>query len=452
MAPVSADVLNGIYLLLLYATVGGSAYRWLISRLTPSARKLAAVFLAAQIFVVVVSLFVEPTSAFDERSWELLHEWNIPSTLATTQLAAAGMLSLLLGWLARGKRISHRLYFVALGLAFLFLAVDEFFRVHEPIQDWYKIYTGAGLLMALISAAVWARSPAVARFWLAWMVGGLGLGALGAIVFERINRACDGLAFLQIDGCFHFYVWEESAELLGIWLSLVALLGFFSELRPPPSRNMRRAILSLPLIWLLLLLLNAMLPRLELALIARESAIEFENGVRLRGYNLDDRASDRGMISLRLYFSAEQKRYLWLGYSIHLVDPITGLSVASNDSWVDRQHSIWLLGGDFEQVARQMMDVSIPPDLPRNRAYWILLSLWRPRDDGYVGHSVLSSDHRQLSDTQVALGEIVLQDPASASTLRALATLDNGFALTGAELPESARAGDTLSIHFNLAR
>jgi len=446
--PASADGLNGIYLVLLYTTVGGSAYRWLIPRLTPDARKLAAVFLAAQILVIILSQTIEPTSTFEKRLWDLRLEWNIPSTLATTQLATVGMISFLLGWLARGKLNWHRPYFAAVGLVFLFLAVDEFFKVHEPITDWYKLYAGAGVLMALISAFFWARSPAAARFWLAWMIGGLGIGAMGGIVLERINRACDGLAFLQIDGCFHFFVWEEAAEFLGIWLALVAMLGFFSELRPPPSGNMRRAILSLPLIWLFLLLLNAMLPRAELALLERKSSVEFERGVRLHGYSLDQSDKDRGRFSARIYLSAKQKRILFLGYSLHLVDQITGKSVAGGNDWMNRQHSIWPLGPDYVQVYRQMIDVVIPPDAPVNRALWVVFSLWHPRGEEYEAWTVLSSDHRLLSESQVALGEIVLQDPSSASTDSTVATFDNDFALAGAELPETARVGETLRITF----
>ena len=99
---VSAEALNWIYLLLLYTTVGGMAYRWLMPRLTPNARILAAVFLAAQILVLVISQTIDSPSHFVRGLWELRSEWNAPSTLAFTQLATVGGLTLMLGWLARG--------------------------------------------------------------------------------------------------------------------------------------------------------------------------------------------------------------------------------------------------------------------------------------------------------------------------------------------------------------
>lgn len=446
---VSAAALNGLYLALLYTTVGGGAFRWLFPRLTPKARMLAALLLAAQILVIFIAETIEPQSAYVERLWALLYEWNIPTTLAFTQLATVAGLSILLGWLARGKPVWRRLYLVALGFVFLFLSVDEYFKVHEVIELWYIKYAAAGMMVALVTAIVALRSPRSARLWHACLLGGLAMGALGGIVFERVNRACDGLLFLRFSDCFHFYVWEEAAELVGIWLALVAMLGMFSELRPPPSRRVARFALCLPLIALLMLLVNAALPSIELPLLARKASVVFEDDVRLRGYNLDDRAANQGWISARLYFSAKQKHYLWLGYSIHLVDQAQGNSVASGDSWMDRQHGVWLLGGESEQVYRQTIDVSIPPGVPRNRAYWVLLTLWRPLGEGYASQKILSSDHHALGDTQVALGEIVLQEKSKSATSPALATFDAGFALVKADLPERAKAGETLSLTFS---
>ena len=445
---VSADGLNWIYLVLLYATIGGIAYRWPIPRLTPNAQKLAAVFLIGQILVIFVSQTIETTSSFEARLWDLHREWNIPSTLAFTQLATVGAVSILLGWIARDKSNWQRIYLAALGLLFLFLSVDEYFKVHETIDHWHYKYAAAGIMVALITAIVALRSSAPARKWYACLLIGLAISAMGAILLELVYPPCDSLAFLRFPGCFQLNVWEEAAEFLGIWLTLVAMLGFFSELQPPPSLNMRRVLLSLPLISLLLLLLNATLPSLELPLLARKALVEFEHGVRLRGYRLDDRAANSGWISVRLYLSAKQKDYLWLGYSIHLVDQINGNSVASSDSPVDRQHSIWPLGADYEQVYRQMMNVSIPPGTVYNRAYWVVLTFWRPRGEGYVAQNVRFSDHRLLSDTQVLLGEIVLQDSSSASADSALAIFDIGFALVGADLPDTAKAGEDLGITF----
>ena len=443
---VSDDVLNGLFLILLYSTIGGFAFRWLIPRLSPNAKMLAAVMLATQILVICLSQIVETNSSFEALLWELRHEWNIPSTLAFTQLATVSAVFILVGWLARSKPTSQRIYYVVLGLLFLFLSIDEYFKVHEPIKNWYLIYAAVGGIVALITLAVAARSATSVRIWLACLMSGLAVGAMGAILFELINRSCDTVAFLQVSGCFHFFVWEEASELLGIWVALVAALGLFSEL--PPSRRMHRFLLCLPLLCLLLLFLNAMLPRLEQRLLARAASVEFSNGMRLIAYRFAEGSLHTDRLPVQIYLSSRQEDILYQGFSVHLVDQSTGKSVASNNVWMDRQHGIWLFGPEYEQVYRQMLAVSIPPGTPANHALWVVLTIWTPGGgDEYRLHKVLSSDQRLLSKTQVVLGEIVLQEAEDAAPqAKPLAQFANGFALESVNLPGRARPGGLLDI------
>ena len=59
---------------------------------------------------------------------------------------------------------------------------------------------------------------------------------------------------------------------------------------------------------------------------------------------------------------------------------------------------------------------------------------------------ILASDHRLLSDTQVILDELIIPSPSTSSSADALAVFDNGFTLDAVDLPEYARAGETLAI------
>ena len=61
---------------------------------------------------------------------------------------------------------------------------------------------------------------------------------------------------------------------------------------------------------------------------------------------------------------------------------------------------------------------------------------------------VLASDLNLLSETQVVLGELVL--PADSPTPESvpLAQFDTGFTLDAVDMPEIARAGETLTIPF----
>ena len=87
---VSSGTLLRVFLLVLYCTVGLIYFRTILPRLTPISKRLASVFLAAQIFVIVVSLEVQPASRFEEWLWHLDFERNIPTTLAATQLTLVG--------------------------------------------------------------------------------------------------------------------------------------------------------------------------------------------------------------------------------------------------------------------------------------------------------------------------------------------------------------------------
>ena len=95
-----------------------------------------------------------------------------------------------------------------------------------------------------------------------------------------------------------------------------------------------------------------------------------------------------------------------------------------------------------------MIDVEIPPQTPVNRAYWVILSLWRKNGGDYVPRMVRASDLELLSETQVLLGELVIPtEPDNLPTVP-LAEFDNGFALEAVDLPDRAQPGETLNINF----
>ena len=64
---ISTGALIRVFLILLYAPIGILVYWRLFPRLSLTAKRLASVFLAAQIFVIVVSLEVQPASSWFER-------------------------------------------------------------------------------------------------------------------------------------------------------------------------------------------------------------------------------------------------------------------------------------------------------------------------------------------------------------------------------------------------
>ena len=404
---VSPKILIYIFLFLLYVPIVLTSYWKLIPRLSLTAKRIASAFLAAQILVIAVALEIRPASLYERQLWHLDTEWNIPSTLASTQLALGGSIALITAWFAKAQPARQRLYLVAIGLVFLYLARDEYFHVHEDIHNWKRYYAAGGVLVAAATAIVAARAPQRTWIWHLCLLTGLAISAAGAIGVELMpRRACGTLGFLGLDRCLYFFWFEETLEFLGIWVTLLAILGQFSDTAPPP--RIWRLLYTLPAIWIFLLFLNSLVPRLELQHLAQPAAIQFETGIHLHGYRID---SGEEAVHIRLYASARQLDYLGVRYSIHLVDQVSGESVASLDTWPRYQHSFWLLGPNYMPIYRHRREVKIPPQAPTNRALWIALTFWRREDREWVRQEVLASNHQLLDNTQVILGELAL--PAS---------------------------------------
>ena len=198
-------------------------------------------------------------------------------------------------------------------------------------------------------------------------------------------KACGGLGFFRFKGCLLFFYMEETLEFLGIWLVLVAMLGHFSDAVRTPSKRVRRFLYALPAMWICFLVLASMAPRLELRFLAQPASVRFESNVQLHGYRIDDAL-------VQLFASSKLEDYIGLGYSIHLVDQVSGTSVASVNQLASSQQTIWFFGPDYRPISREWLDVEVQPQSPANRALWMVLTLWRKKKDKYVRQVILESD------------------------------------------------------------
>ena len=441
---VSNEKLIFAFLFALYVPVGLISYWRLIPHLAAPYARLASVMLAAQIIVIVLSIGLRPASKFEIWLWSLDQEWNIPSTLASTQLALVAGVALLTGWLAKARSAPQGLYLGGIGLLFLFLAWDEYVSFHEGIANWEGYYAALGAVVAVATAIVARRSPRRARIWHLCLLTGLAMSATGGILLNGQGPICDRLGFLPLYGCLWPHNYEESLEFLGVWLVLLAVLGHLSLAVPVPKLRLWRTLYALPALWILLLVHNAFIPRLELWLLAEPASVQFESGLRLNGYRIDNK---EGAFVLRLYPSAKRRDYVGKGFSVHLVDQVSGDSVASRDRHVSRQASLLSAPG-YSHVYRQWMELEIPPGTATNRALSLVLTLWRDINGEFLRQRVLSSDLKLLGDAQVLLGELVLPANSSAPATPPLAQFKNGFSLGAVDLPPSARPGENLVIPF----
>ncbi len=441
---VSPATLNTFFGLALYTPACLFVFHLLFPRLTADAKGLALLTLVAQVVVIVVSLEARPNSAIEEWIWDIDKEWNIPSAIASTLVALIGFAALLTSWASQAVPKWRWLWLAAIGLVFLILGLEEFLDTKYSNLDWPLYYAAVGIVLAGATVAVAARSSRQQRLWYICLICGLALMAIGVFLIDELPLNCSAFAFLKMDGCLNYQTAEEVFELLGSWLALVAMLGLLSEALPNPKPFYRWCLFGFPALWLLLMALVSPISSFEFSLQAQPAAVEFETGARLYGYEAD---RNGGPIAGYFYFS-ENMIAAETGYSVHLVDQVSGASVASQNRWASRELAFFLSGKSYLRVYYQFLRVLIPPDAPANRALWVVLTLWRKDGESFAPIKILSSDQRQLSDTQVVLGELVLRAESESGPTDTVAIFDKAFQLRAVDLPERANAGDVLPITF----
>ena len=292
---IAAEALIRIFVILLYVPVCLFSCWRLFPRLSPTAKRLALGMLLAQVFVIVVALVIRPESEYEEWLWHLNHDWNIPSTVASTQLALVGGVALLSAWLAGARSAWQRLYLVGIGLVFLFMARDEYVAFHEHIRGWERFYAAVGAVVVATTAVVAARSPRRTWIWYVCLLTGLAMTAIGGILVEQLRPQlqgpiCGSLGIFRLDGCLLTFEYEEALEFAGIWLVLVAMLGQFSDATRWPRRRVHSLLYLLPVIWILLLIND---PFTHRQFLVQPDSVKFESGVQLHDHHID---SENGTI------------------------------------------------------------------------------------------------------------------------------------------------------------
>ena len=287
------------------------------------------------------------------------------------------------------------------------------------VGQWEIYYIALGSVVVAATTIVAARSPRRTRIWYICLLFGLAVATAGAFGIEelRYEGICHSLGLVSGRGCQSYHI-EESLEFLGIWPTLLAVLGQFSDVTPRRLRRRFRLIVYLmPAIAFVLLLLSTSnilrhLPRtlsthliqFEYQFLAQPISVEFESDVRLLAFRTDQEADT---FTLWLYASTSSwNAYSGLGYSVHLVDPVTGESVAGKDEFASRKNQ-WQPARDL-WLYKEQITVHVPAQSPAMHALRIVLSAWREEDGTFVPQRILSTDHQLLRETQVVLGQLVL--------------------------------------------
>ncbi len=442
---VSVATLNLLFFLLSYLPVGLICYRQLFPLLSPTCRRISGLMLVAQVLVIFLSIQLQPSSAYAEWLWRLEGEWNIPSVPQSTQYALVGAISLLIAFLVREKPAWQRLYLLGMGLVFLYLGHVEYFAVKWCTLGWKNCSALLGASVVLSTLVVAVRSSWRARLWHICFLVGLSLIGTGGLVFDNLPKLCGKIGFFYIDGCLNpSKAPDEIMELLGGWLALIAMLGLLSNAMPTLQPRVRRVLYVFPLMWITLLIVASPVHSLSLHPSIQPTSVQFETGIHFHGFV----KGSTGLPSVGFMFVPDHAMKLKLGYSIHLIDQVSGLSIASWNDRVDQEEVSNVRHDGYLHFYEHGMSIEFPPGAPVNRALWVVLTHWREHDGDFVRQQVLASDLQLLDERQVLLGELVLPELKHAPATDLLAEFDDGFILHTVDMPENARSGVTLPITF----
>lgn len=401
---VSAAAIDRVFVVLLAAPICIFAYWRMIPRLSPAFGVLASAALFVQALSLGMALGLLPIHSELYWLWDPNREYNIPSTLASTQLALVGILALGAAWLFRSRFRGRSLYLATVGGLILFLALDEYFVLHEQLQHWKRYYAALGALLVCAALLVALRAPRSSLIWYLCFPVGLAIAGSGAVFIELIPASCGDLGFLRLDGCLNFALLEEASEFLGIWLAMLAMLGKFADAMPTPNARLRHMMTLTPAIWLLMLFVNSRIPSLELQLFAQPASVEFELAVQLRGYRVDRRADEA--VHVRLFTASKRGRYVGLELELSLVAQDSGETVASQRAPAVAHSRYWMLRPGASLIYPQSLTIDMPSQAGEDGAYWIALALWREEDDELAPQKALASDLQLLDDTRVILGAL----------------------------------------------
>lgn len=430
-----------------YLIVVGAAYALLIRHCSRSAKGLAIVMLGAQIIAIALSLAVHRDFEYF-RFFDLEQEYNFPTALASAQLALVAAVALAVAVAGRQHSNLTRLYYILISLAFFYLALDEYLTWHELIKGWERYIAALGLALAAATALVAYRAPRQSRKWHLCLLAGLALSAVAALLVEQVRfpEYCSPLGF-RSSRCW-LPVIEESLELLGIWLVLIAVLGPYSQLAT--KRFIGFGLSMFLAVWVLLHPptswppSSSLLQYLEYRFQRQHVEVEFEASVRLVAYQL---AFETDSIDIALVTSPNAWRdYNELGYALHLVDQASGESLASLDLAARRKPAVKFTG---KLLYEMQMTLPLPAQPQTNRAVWLVLTLVKRAGQDYMGQRVISSDLPLLDDSQIILSEFVMRAEPPKSDWDTLAEFNGKISLGAVELPASARAGETLTIAFD---
>lgn len=429
---IISAALGIIYLFVLYFGVG--------RLLQPLARKVLITLTIVELCLVFLHLniYVSELTGFSEWFFNVGSEFALGALFSASQLLAVGLIAFVIArYVGYFTRI-QRLYWVMLGVLFTVLNLDEYYVLHDSIDE--KIFAVlAAIGMAVILGGYWINFRHERKLFLLLFGGLFVMGS--ALVSDAILPNTPPQSAL-----------EEFMEMNGVTLVLVGFLSFAQEkLKNTEYRHAKRIPLIVSTLWFVFLIIMFwVVPIIEHRLFAQPIRVEYLDGdLALVGYRLDQNQAEPGdTIDLTLYWKVDRPVPDKMGVSAHLLTHPDVASVSQSDHLlvIYYQTDAWIPG----TITRLPAKLQIPQDTQTPLSYWLQLTVWAV--EGYSPTDVVAYDDGWLLDSEslilrgfpVLSNENLLDD----DLVDAAYQFGDEFTLSAYGIPETLDSDDPMTLSF----
>ena len=389
---------------------------------------------------------------FFEWFFNLSRELALGATFSSMLLMAIGVMAFLNGLVLPTSRLWKRGYWFLLGVVFVFLGLDEYYVIHETIQqaigNWQLIYGVGGIVvMGLSVVAYWYGFRDDSDFFLILFVGFL-LTGISAILLDFVTQEIICLRTSLGIGCNRFFVIEEYLEMAGATIILASIVSYANQKvtvwRWKRSVQVLMGVTGLYGLWLVGNLW--ILPSIEARTSATAVDVHYgDDEMSLVGYRLSQELVEPGdRILITLYW--RPNRWLRREYiqSIHALERPTFRSIAQYDTPRNDRYptDAWIPG----LVVREVLPLTLPGESDIPASYPLSLEFWH-RDERLV---VIDSDHSQLNESTILLDQVTVYSgtPDLEPTVDVSYRFGSALLFSGYDLPDAGNAGDAIDVSF----
>jgi hypothetical protein len=404
--PINAQTL-AIIILLLFALVFTFTIRRKLSLFTQVFAYFIVVFLGAalSLFLYSQANFVAPLRLYLDIKGA---EFNYYATFSSMLLFTSCVTSLVIALFLQPHRWWHILLWLYMASLFLFLALDEYFQIHEAIYGWEEIYASVAVFTTLLMAIVFWRGYPRSQL-IAWVIiiGGMGTAAAGGLGLEKfVAKACFQI-IQPYSNCSSLPLLEEILEALGYGTAAVGMLFFAEQAFVRKRWDKLKVIVGGA--WLGWILMSQFTYWLQPALENRFSATPVyanfaDSQLILSGYHINREYVSPGEdFTISLYWRVGNHPSRQYGYTVNLVNPVTGESVLRyNTKIIDPTTDGWFVG----TTHRTSLTLTVPEDVQTPISPNVVITLWRQQDDSSLVINPEETDRPVFGDASPIIAQL----------------------------------------------